>query len=69
MSMMCSPIGNILCWNSKEGPNYRSVLCVPLRREESPIGVMVLLRSKVRPFTEKQIGLLTGFRRSGGDRD
>ncbi|MFZ1095020.1 MAG: GAF domain-containing protein, partial [Xanthobacteraceae bacterium] len=41
--------------------NYRSVLCVPLLREESPIGVMVLLRSKVRPFTEKQIGLLTVF--------
>jgi len=40
---------------------YRSVLCVPLLREGSPIGLMALLRSKVRPFTEKQIELLTSF--------
>ena len=40
---------------------YRSVLSVPLLRENVPIGVMSVTRSEVRPFTSQQIELITTF--------
>ena len=39
----------------------RTILCTPLLRQGTPIGVITIRRTEVRPFTDKQIALLKTF--------
>ena len=41
--------------------DFRTALCVPMLRDGVPIGLLTLTRSEVKPFTDKQIELVTTF--------
>src|SRR5262249_3682520 len=40
---------------------YRTLLCVPMVKEDEPIGAINIYRQAVRPFNDKQIELVSNF--------
>jgi GAF domain-containing protein/very-short-patch-repair endonuclease len=47
--------------NTVDSAGARSLLAVSLRRNESLLGVLAIYRQEVRPFTEKEIGVIENF--------
>jgi GAF domain-containing protein len=46
----------------------RSAVVVPMVREDEAVGAIVIYRQEVRPFSDKQVELLTNFARPSGHR-
>src|SRR5207245_8802019 len=46
---------------AQQAAGYRSVLAVPMLREDQLIGLLFMWRTEVRAFTDKQIDLVATF--------
>jgi GAF domain-containing protein len=47
--------------SSVELGDFRTVVNVPMLKENELVGAIAIYRQEVRPFTEKQIELVTNF--------
>ena len=48
-------------WEAQQAAGFRSLLGVPLLRDGFPVGVISVWRKEVRPFSEREILILTTF--------
>jgi GAF domain-containing protein len=48
-------------WEAQQLGNFRSILGVPMKRDDEVIGVMLLWRTEPQPFADDQINLVTTF--------
>jgi GAF domain-containing protein len=53
--------GGALPVSAVEVAGVRTLLCVPMMRENEVVGAIAIYRKEVRPFTDKQIELVTNF--------
>ena len=53
--------GDPLAVNAVEVRGVRTLLAVPMLKEDNVVGVFTIYRQEVRPFSEKQIELVTDF--------
>jgi GAF domain-containing protein len=61
MSPMSTPNSEYALTEQRKVGGYRTVLGVPLIREDTLVGVIILTRNAVQPFAEKQIELVKTF--------
>ena len=53
--------GDPLAVSGADEAGMRTLVAVPMLKENRPVGVIVIYRKEVRPFTDKQIELLKNF--------
>jgi signal transduction histidine kinase len=58
-----TPENDPLTYSFCRATQARSIILVPLLKDDDVIGSMAVFRQEVRPFNDKQIGLLTNFAR------